>query len=99
MNKSKITLICLVLNSIVSLIPVSAMKDPYPICNSKSMKVYIDRDLKFDKHITAKSKLLGNAVYETILTEQSNISLDTKNYISVAPNSCEGAVYKSVCGF
>jgi hypothetical protein len=77
------------------------------------MKVYIDRDLKFDKHITAKSKLLGNAVYETILTmqgkqlvarfdcrtEQSNISLDTKNYISVAPNSCEGAVYKSVCGF
>ena len=105
---NKLNLICLVLG--MTLTPVMATQ--YPVCTSQNIKVYIDRDLKFGNQITAKSKLLGSAVYETILTaqgkqftarfdcraEQSNISFDTKNYATVDPTSCAGAIYKTVCG-
>ncbi len=113
MIKSKTTLLCMLFIGISNLIPVNAIQNPYLVCDSKKLKVYIDRDLKFDKQVTAKTKSLGSAVHETTLTmqgkqlvarfdcrsEQSNISLDTKSYILVEQNSCAGAVYKTVCGF
>lgn len=93
--------------------PVDAKETLYPVCSDGNQHVYIKRDMEFAQNVVAKSKLLGSAVYETQLitpnqvlvarfdcrTEHSNISLDTKNYISVDPNSCAGVIHKTVCGF